>query len=217
MPKSASKSVSAKASRALAQSSSKKAGPKSGKLLLFGLAAVLGFVAYRRRQQQARPPVEVVAQLELDQLDGSWYEIARLPNAFQKADWTAGKEHYSLNPDGSFDVTYTYQPGSLSAPQKSIQAKLWRPLEFAPTGHLKYRPFWPVAAGYLVLDISADYLVVGTSDRKMLWILARQPELPQDVYQALIQRAVYQGYNVSRLMLVPQPAAGPVRAQQVKA
>lgn len=176
-------------------------------LIALGLGGLLVAAALYRRRTQARPAVTAVADFDPDQLSGSWYEIARTDNPFQKADWFGGKETYTATGEARFDVTYSYRPGSAAAPEKQIRAKLWRPARLAPKGHFKYRPFWPVSADYLVLEIGAanDYLLVGTPDRRMLWLLARRRQLRQQTYQYLIQKAVYLGYDVSRLIRVGQP------------
>jgi apolipoprotein D and lipocalin family protein len=63
----------------------------------------------------------------------------------------------------------------------------------------------PKEGNYWILHVDENYqeAIVGTPDRKYLWLLARTPEIPENRRAALIQRAATLGFDVSRLVMRP--------------
>ncbi len=55
---------------------------------------------------------------------------------------------------------------------------------------------------YWILDLDSEYntALVGTPDRRYLWILARVPRIDDNSYQKLVQLARGFGYPVERLI-----------------
>jgi apolipoprotein D and lipocalin family protein len=55
---------------------------------------------------------------------------------------------------------------------------------------------------YWVLDLTDDYgaALVGTPDRKYLWVLSRTPGLADSTWQRLVTTAAGQGFDVARLV-----------------
>ncbi len=66
--------------------------------------------------------------------------------------------------------------------------------------------FWPFKAPYLVIDLAPDYstTTIGYPSRDLIWIMARTPTLPESTYQSLLQNASSQGYDINRIVKVPQ-------------
>jgi apolipoprotein D and lipocalin family protein len=71
-------------------------------------------------------------------------------------------------------------------------------VRFAPA-ILSFLP--QVWGDYQIIALSPDYshAVVGSQNREYLWILARSPQMDPQVFQALIEEARGQGFDVSRL------------------
>jgi apolipoprotein D and lipocalin family protein len=154
----------------------------------------------------ADAPLQVVASVDIARYAGRWYEIARLPNRFQEqcvADVTAT---YRLRDDGRLDVVNECRlaGGDLEraagvarrAAAGGPDAKL--EVRFAPAW-LGWLPF--VWGDYWIVDLAGDYgyALVGTPDRKYLWILARRPQLDDATYARIVQLAAAQGFDVARL------------------
>jgi apolipoprotein D and lipocalin family protein len=57
----------------------------------------------RARTSVSRSPLEVVQKVDLNRYMGRWYEIARLPNRFEKG-CVATKATYTLRDDNTVDV-----------------------------------------------------------------------------------------------------------------
>ena len=61
----------------------------------------------------------------------------------------------------------------------------------------------PVARSYywiLRLDDNYQTALVGTPNRKYLWVLSREPKLDEATLQSYIETAKQQGYDVSKLV-----------------
>jgi apolipoprotein D and lipocalin family protein len=161
-------------------------------------------------QQQ---PLSVVPHLDLQKYAGVWYEIARFPNRFQEkcaGDVTA---EYQPRPDGRVTVINrcrTRDGGSDAAEGVA------RPLEGAPSSALEVR-FAPAFLSFLpnvwgdyqvmALDDAYTYSLVGTPDRKYLWVLSRTPSMDEAAYQKLLAIAAGQGFATSRLVKTAQTGA----------
>jgi apolipoprotein D and lipocalin family protein len=148
--------------------------------------------------------VRTVPGVDLNRYAGRWYEVSRLPNWFERkctADVTAT---YSRRADGDIDVLNRCQTGSGPSEARGIarvvdtatRAKL--KVRFAPA-MLSFLPF--VWGDYWIIGLAPDYTwaVVGSPDRKYLWILARTPKLDASVMAAAKAVARENGFDVSAL------------------
>jgi len=153
----------------------------------------------------------VVPELDLNRYAGKWYEIARLPNRFQKmckGDVTAT---YELLENGDISVVnacrdsngeqQTAQGVARLADSSGPNSKL--KVRFAPS-FLSFLPF--VWGDYWVIDLATDYsyAVVGSPSRDYLWILSRTPQIEETVYQQLLKGVERQGYNPDDLVKTSQ-------------
>ena len=67
---------------------------------------------------------------------------------------------------------------------------------------LKVSFFWPFRGDYWIIDLGKEYeyAVVGSPNRKYLWILARQPAMDDSVYKGILERLTSQGFSVEQLV-----------------
>jgi len=145
------------------------------------------------------PPV--VPKVDLARYMGTWHEIAKFPNRFQKG-CTSTTATYVLRPDGK--VTIINRCGTVDG--KGKEARGWAKVADAATGaKLKVTFFWPFFGDYWILDLDPDYrrVLVGTPNRKYLWILAREPRMAEAEYQALVAKAAALSFPVERLEKTP--------------
>lgn len=168
---------------------------------LIGLraAGVLGALATLPTQATQRAPA-VAALVDLNLYAGTWHEIARLPTRHERAcvdDVTA-----TYRPDGN-GIQVINQCRRTSGRIESVtgrarvvdrhsRAKL--KVSFAPA-LLRLLPWaW---ADYWILDVSPDYrrALVGTPDRRSLWLLSREPSLSEPECRAMLILAAAQGYD----------------------
>lgn len=146
------------------------------------------------------PPLQTVAQVDLNRYLGLWYEIGRYPNSFQKGclDSTA---MYTARPDGKIDVLNSCrdaQDGSL----REAKGRAWV-VDNTTNARLKVSFFWPFRGDYWIIDLGREYeyAVVGTPDRKYLWILSRTPEMSTDILEKILQNVEKQSFVRDNILL----------------
>ena len=152
------------------------------------------------------PLTRTVAHVDLNRYLGKWHVIANIPYVLEK-DKVATYDTYSLRPDGRMDNIFTFRKGSLDAPEKSWHGVAWV-VNRESNAEWRVRFLWPFYSTYLVLELDPQYRwsVVATPGHKLLWVLARDPQLDETTYAKILQRIGAQGYDTNRLHQVPQPA-----------
>ena len=182
------------------------------------LAAAGAFAAWMALAvATAAPPVRAVDRLDLHRYAGTWYEIARLPNAQQPrcvADATATYwplDEHSLrlvrqcrDSGDRWALTVAEalaEPGDPSGARFSVsQLPSW--LRWWPRSS---DPHWVVA-----LDPEYRYAAVSDPGRRTLWILSRTPVLAPELRDKLMGDLRERKYPVERLVPTPQRAPHPV-------
>ena len=71
---------------------------------------------------------------------------------------------------------------------------------------LKVQFFWPFKGDYqiIALDENYQYALVGSKNRKYLWILSRSPEMEDGLYTDLKKHATEQGFDVGPIIRTGQ-------------
>ena len=148
-----------------------------------------------------------VDSVDLKKYAGTWYEIGRLPMYFQRNCASDVTANYVQKTDGSgIKVINQCQAKDGS---NIIAEGLAKPAD-ATGSKLKvtFLPSWirwlPVGrADYWVLARDTDYktALVGTPDKKYLWLLARSPNVSQETYTKYRQIAQQQGYDLKEFKL----------------
>jgi apolipoprotein D and lipocalin family protein len=152
----------------------------------------------------AQKTISAEKTVDLGRYKGTWYEIARLPNSFERK-LKCASATYILRDDGK--ITVLNKGNYISDPAKSTTAKgvAWIPDKSSP-GKLKVQFFWPFSGDYWImyLDKNYRYVLVGDPSLKYLWILCREKKLDEPTYQMLLGKAEEVGYKVSSIIKVNQ-------------
>lgn len=152
-------------------------------------------------------PLTPIASLNVQRYMGTWYEIAKYPNRFQKKCVAQTTARYHLQADGTVQVINrcreesgdfgeaigeARQTGGAMSPKLKVR--------FAPAW-LSWLPF--VWGDYWVVDLDAGYKLVAVSEpkREYLWVLSRTPVVEPGDYAALLARLKAQGFDLNRLVL----------------
>ncbi|CDF86712.1 outer membrane lipoprotein Blc [Pseudomonas knackmussii B13] len=150
------------------------------------------------------PPATV--QVDPQRYQGTWYELARKPMIFQRA-CRQSEAHYSLRADGSLEVlnrcrtddgSWKQVVGTATPQVPGRTDAFWVRFDNWPT-----RLFPDLVRGdYQVLYVDAAYqtALVGSRDRDYLWLLSRQPSLPEPVLRRLLAEANRRGYDTADLI-----------------
>lgn len=173
-------------------------------LLLLSVAGV--------QAANAADNLPVVEHVALDRYIGRWYEVARLPNRFERACAGDVTATYALLPQGRLAVVNQCRKadGTVMAARGVA-----RPVDKTSTARLEVRfaPAWlgflPIVWGdYWIIALADDYSwsLVGSPDREYLWILSRHPSMEREQVNALLARANRLGFDTSRIIQVENRA-----------
>jgi apolipoprotein D and lipocalin family protein len=149
-----------------------------------------------------------VASIDLPRYLGTWFEIARLPMRHEPADFTDITAHYSLQDDGRIRVRNRALNGkgereeSIGEASAVDTSNSKLEVTFLPEG-LRWIPF--TKGDYWILKLDPDYTtaLVGSPDRKYLWLLSRQPQLDQTTMEQYLAHARQQGFDLDTLIRTP--------------
>ena len=153
------------------------------------------------------PPLPTVPALDLPRYLGTWYEIDRLPMRHEPEDATDVSAHYTLDDDGSIRVRNRCLRGGelveAIGQAKPIDASNSRlEVSFLPEG-LRWIPFTKGDYWVILVDGAYTAALVGSPDRKYLWLLSREPRMDEITRQHYIAYARQQGFDVDRLIHTP--------------
>jgi apolipoprotein D and lipocalin family protein len=159
----------------------------------------------------AQRPLQVVPSVDVQRYTGTWYEIARYPNRFQKqcvGDVTA---NYALLEDGSIRVVNRCRLESGEFDEAEGKARRMSEQEPNTKLEVRFAPAWlswlPMVWGkYWIIELAEDYsyAVIGEPSREYLWILSRTPAIDRGTYDALLTRIREHGYDPARLVRTRQ-------------
>ena len=164
--------------------------------IVFGAAAIV-------IKKLLEEPLDTVKKVDLNRYLGRWYEIATIPQRFEKgcAYTTA---HYSIDEEGAIIV----KNSCLSNGQlKVATGKAWV-TDPVSNAKLDVQFFWPFRGKYWIIDLAEDYsyALVGHPNRKYLWILSRKPWMERETYKDLLITAMSKGFDISKLRVTKQSA-----------
>ena len=150
------------------------------------------------------PPPVVDRRVDLQRFMGDWYVVAGQFTWIERSAWN-GIERYELDPDGTIATTYTFRKGGVDGP-----LKVYRPsaivIDRESNAEWGMQFIWPFRATYLILFLDDEYryTVIGEPERKYLWIMAREPVIPDDVMKTINQRVSEIGYDPGKFVRMPQ-------------
>lgn len=172
------------------------------KLMLLVMMAMMTAAVMGRTNHKDEP--ETVSSVDLSRYVGTWYEIARLPNRFEKKCADSVTATYVQRPDGKISVTNRCRKSSGEFTTAKGKAKI---VDRTTNAKLKVTFFWPFYGDYWILDLGSnyEYAVVGDPSRKYLWILSRTPQMDEELYQRLLQKSAKQGFKTELVMRTVQP------------
>lgn len=150
------------------------------------------------------PYLKTVDKVDVNKYMGTWYEIVRLPNSFEKG-LECVTATYSLKENGDVKVTNRGRNVDDRSKIDEANATAWV-VDTASNSKLKVRFFWPFAGDYWIIALDKDYqyAMVGTPSRKYLWILSRQSKLDEVVTKSLLDSASRSGFDISKIENVKQ-------------
>ena len=150
-------------------------------------------------------PLQTVPSVDVPRYMGTWHEVAKYPNWFQRKCASSTQATYTLQADGRVQVLNrcktdkgewtealgaARQIGGPNSPRLKVR--------FAP----EWLSFIPLVWGdYWIIDLDPNYqwVVVSEPKREYLWVLSRTPQMPAATYQDLLGKLHDRGFDLKRI------------------
>lgn len=151
-----------------------------------------------------QPEMPTVDHVDLDRFMGRWYVIANIPTFLEKGAHNA-VETYELDDDGTVATTFTFRDGSFDG-----EVREYNPRGFVREGTSNaiwgMRFVWPFKADYRIVYLDDDYTqtVIARRKRDFVWIMARDPQIPEADRARLVELVGSLGYDTGLIESVPQ-------------
>ncbi|MCX7195171.1 MAG: lipocalin family protein [Proteobacteria bacterium] len=146
--------------------------------------------------------IKPVENFKIEKYLGKWYEIARLDHSFERG-LSRVTADYSLRADGGLKVINRGY---------SVKENKWNEAEGkayfvrgSDQGFLKVSFFGPFYGSYIVFELDHEnyqYSLVSGPDKSYFWILARTPQINENIKNVLIAKAAALGFDTSKLIHV---------------
>ena len=180
------------------------------KIIFTILMLMCVFSAVRNISAQVKEKPATVQSVDLNKYAGLWYEIARYPDKFQEQCSSDVTTEYILEKDGDFTVINKCKnnkgvvddiKGKMRVVDKKTNAVL--EIRFSSKRLLVLPKDWQ---DYWILDLGKDYeyALIGSPDRKLLYVLSRTPQLDGEKYESMMKIAKQQGFIPDKLIKTRQ-------------
>jgi len=152
----------------------------------------------------ADTPLPLARHVDLARVYGGWHIIATMPNGFEKG-MVAPYDVYAPARRGEVREDLYVRRGGFAAPLKHFTVR-----DFMAPGtenaHWRVQVIWPLKLPFLMLYLDPDdrYILWGEENRKLGWVYARQPDIPDADYQDLMRRFAALGYDTAKFRKVVQ-------------
>lgn len=167
-------------------------------IMTVALALSLSTIIQSAECSSDKTPLKVAEHVDLSRYLGVWHDIAHYPNKYQEGCQNSTAT-FSLRKDGEIDVLNNCRDkkdGTLH----HANGRGWA-VDTSSNARLKFSFFWPFRSEYWIIDQGKEYeySVIGSPDRKRLWIIARTAELSSEVFENILQNIEKQGFQRDKL------------------
>ncbi len=153
---------------------------------------------------QTKPKTKPVTvdSVDLERYGGLWYEVAKVPNRFQKQCVKNTTAEYMLKENGEIRVVNRCVDNEgetilVKGRARVVDTTSNAKLKVSFVRFLGLNLFW---GDYWIIGLDKEYnwAVVGTPSRKYGWVLSRTPELSEEAWSRINSVVSEQGYNPGR-------------------
>jgi apolipoprotein D and lipocalin family protein len=163
------------------------------------LSALLLFLFAFGSVAQSKDEPETVERVDLGRYAGLWYEIAKIPNRFQRKCYRDTTANYKLRDDGRISVLnrcIDKEGNSIEASgiAKVMDSDTNAKLKVSFVSLFGIQLFW---GDYWIIGLGDDYeyAIVGHPARKYGWILSRGRQLSSEDLEKIKSILRERGYN----------------------
>lgn len=147
-----------------------------------------------------------VSSVEIERYVGKWYAHAALPQFFTRTCLAQTAEYEIIAPGtvSVYNVCLKKKGKIKDIKGKAVVTNTMTNAELEVTFDQFWTRLFKVKGDYNIieLDENYDYVMVGSNDRKSLWIMSRTEEMiPSEIFNAYIKRAKSLGFKTKKLVI----------------
>ena len=159
---------------------------------------VLGMLFAGCRNSSKMAPA--VSGFDAERYCGTWYEIARLPNWFQRGMYHASAEYTGME---NRTIKVVNRAFDAAGKVKSVTGTA-RVVSSEGKGELEVVFFKPFRSAYRVIYLTPDYSVAAVCGKSpdYLWILARNKRVSPEELSPVIEFLKQRGFAVEKLLFM---------------
>lgn len=142
--------------------------------------------------------------VEVERYVGKWYAITSLPQFFSKS-CVAQTAEYEIASENSISVLNTCikkrgKTTTINGTATVVNAATNAELEVVFDNF--FTRLFKVKGDYTIikLDPNYEYVMIGSKDRKSLWIMSRETTMPKNILQKYVDFAAANGFDVTKLV-----------------
>lgn len=147
--------------------------------------------------------LKTVAFVDLKKYEGRWFENGKIPTE-KETNCVCIYAQYEADPKKNCIKIYNYCYDSVKDDPRGVH--------LAAKADSKTHATWKVGVGmfksskYLILDLDENYkyALVASGDKKSLWLLGREREMPAAEYTRLLKKAESLGFDVTLIRKTDQ-------------
>jgi apolipoprotein D and lipocalin family protein len=148
-------------------------------------------------------PLPTADSVDIERYVGKWYAISSLPQFFTKGCKAQTAEYAIINAQTvSVLNTCVKAKKNTTISGEAVVVNAATNAELEVTFNNFFTRLFRVKGDYTIMKLDKDYryVLVGSKDRKSLWILARETSMPEDAYNSYVDFAKANGFPVGKLM-----------------
>jgi apolipoprotein D and lipocalin family protein len=174
---------------------------------LLSVLLALPFLAACAMNGSERPALATVDYVDLERFMGDWYVIAHIPTFPERKAHNA-IERYALDDDGSIATTFSFNQGALDGRRREMTPRGFV-VEGSGNAEWGMQFVWPFKGEFLIVYLDEDYAttIIARNKRDYVWLMARQPHMPEAEIERFAGMIAEMGYDIEQLRLVPHSPA----------
>ncbi len=160
----------------------------------------------------SRPPLQTVEKVDLERYAGTWHEVGKYPNWFQRKCVVETTATYTPLENGDIQVVNRCRNASGTMDEIRGVAKV---VEGSGGSKLRVNFGGPISGAYWIIALDKKeyrWAVVGHPSRQFLWLMARDATVSQELYNRMVDIAVQHGYRAERI----EKSCGPSQSSPIR-
>ena len=147
--------------------------------------------------------MKTVDYVDIERFMGKWFVTAIVPNMIENGA-TNASDIYELNSDGTIAITYdAIKDGKKKQiKQKGIIINKESNAEWSIQMKKPYIPFLKFPFKIILIDNDYNYMAVGYPDNKMGWIMSREVEMDEALYNNILTELIDFGYTKEQFVRI---------------